>query len=250
MTPADAWARRAFRVASPSTWLVMRLLAPAAGYRDFARVYAYFRVADDVVDAPGRDAAAVAAFVAAERAWLVTAAPEGPVARVALGLALRDRPALRGPVEGMWASLAFDAARGPGPLPAPVLDAQVRRIADAWLGAFAACLGFAPTPALGALVAAATATHHLRDLELDATLGYDNVPDDVPGDHADRAALAGWIAARAAALRPAFAAGLAEARRAPSWRARLLLGLLGRRYRALLDRMAPPGRASGDVVAG
>jgi phytoene/squalene synthetase len=237
----DAWAVGLLRGTNPWAAWLLRLLAPASGFRQFCRVYAYFRWADDVVDAPGRDPAAVRVFAARQRVRLDAGGlPEHP-AEAAVDAALAEAPALRVAVDGMWDALDFDVARGSGPLPDAEIEAQIARIGDAYLAGLAWCVGVREPlpPAVLELSRAATAAHQLRDLEVDLALGYCNVPVEVLGGaDPDPAALAPWVRARARAQLARFDAGLAATRAVRPWRARIAIALFGWRYRRLAARLA------------
>ncbi|MFZ5476744.1 MAG: squalene/phytoene synthase family protein [Myxococcota bacterium] len=227
MIDPDAWASAHLRRANGFAWLALRLFCTGEGFVAFTRVYGYFRWADDVVDAPDRDRARVAAFVDRQRAIVAGASPEEPPER-ALALALAASPWVRPAVERMWEALAFDAARDATPLTSDELAAQVARVGDAYLAALWACAGEAGDPpgGLAALSRAATLAHVLRDVEVDRRLGYVNVTD------------AAATASEAARL---FAEGDRALATLPWGRARLLVGLLAWRYRRLLARAVSPG---------
>lgn len=202
----------------------------------FSRVYGYFRWADDIVDAPGRDPAAVTAFVASQRALLVGERAADGLAEHALQLALADRLLLP-IVTGMWEALAFDAVRGPGPLAAEGLDRQVALIGDAYLAAMWVCTGAVgtPPPGLAALSRAATLTHVLRDLQLDLSLGYLNLPPGV--SVADTGAVAAWVLDRAEHAQECFDTGARVLPTVGPWRTRWLVGIFAWRYRRVLSRV-------------
>lgn len=232
----DDHAVATLRAAGRLPALALRLACPREGYLAFARVYAYFRWADDVVDAPGRDPAAVARFVVSQRALLAGARASSDRAEHALAAALDGPlgPRLRPAVDRMWAALAFDAARGPAPLPAADLDAQVARVGDAYLHALWVCSGADGAPPAGvlALARAATLVHVLRDLEVDRALGYVNTPPEVGPE-----ALAEWVAARSDEAAALFAAGIAALPSVRPWRTRWLLAVYAWRYRRVLARI-------------
>lgn len=231
---AHAWAVAVTRRHSRFGYWVMRGLSP--GWRAYVEVYAYFRWADDRVDAPGRDPRAVQAFVADQaRLWRgerdATELPE-----VALVRALDRYPALSGAVHRMGEALTFDAHRDARPLPARDLDAQVERVGDAYLAALWACGGESgpPPEGLSGLSRAATRAHLLRDRELDEALGYVNRP---PGPDGAPIPVAAWTAALVARARAEAATGHAALRRVPWGRTRVLLGLWAWRYARLLERL-------------
>ncbi|MDP2307788.1 MAG: hypothetical protein Q8P18_17315 [Pseudomonadota bacterium] len=211
-------------------------------------MYGYFRWADDIVDAPGRDPALVAEFVVSQRALVAGERAPAALPEAALRLALADA-ALLPIVMGMWEALAFDAARGTAPLPNDVLDRQVAHVGDAYLAAMWLCSGAAgaPPPGLAALSRAATLTHVLRDLEVDLALGYVNLP---PGVSAtDGGAVAAWVLARCEDAEARFAEGARILPVVRPWRTRWLVGLFAWRYRRVLRRItarygAPPGPRS------
>lgn len=249
----DAWASTCLRRSSPFVWWVLRLVCPSDGFRAFVRVYGYFRWADDVVDAPDREPARVAAFVVSQRALVTGARAAVEPPEVALRLALDE--AVRGAalvpiVAGMWEALAFDAARGPAPIPADALDRQVAHIGDAYLAAMWVCTGAAGAPPAGlrALSRAATLTHVLRDLEVDLALGYTNLPPGV--DPADATAVATWMRAKGADAAALFREGARVLPTVRPWRTRLLVGLFAWRYRRVLLRILAGVRAPAMVAGG
>ncbi len=226
LTP-EAWASAHLRRANPFVWWAMRAVCPRAGFRAFANVYGYFRWADDIVDAPGRDPARVRGFVVSQLALVHGERPAAELPEAALLAGLAAAPALRPAVDRMWEALAFDAHRGPDVLADTELDAQVARVGDAWIDALWWCAG-AGTPPPGAREAARAATlvHVLRDRDVDRALGYRNGPDDPA-----------WAAAGAAEAERRFVVGEAAIRGAGTWRARLLVRALVWKYRRTLRRI-------------
>lgn len=211
-TEALSWARRAFSAGSsasrPLWWVCER-----SHWDAFACVWSYFRWADDIVDAPNRDAAAVQAFVADQSTLLAGEREAEALAEVALQHALAH-PAvgtrLHAASVTMLAALAFDAARGPEPMPAAALDAQLDRIGGAFAEAVWACTGAAGSASEPArsLARCATAAHHLRDLHEDLALGYCNVSVEDVGAGLSGSAMAVWAQRRANTVDAAFAEGL------------------------------------------
>lgn len=247
------WASATTRRASPGAWWLVHLLGTPEGARDFDGLYAYFRWADDRIDAPGRDPAATRDFAQAQ-AQKVAALTRGEPAALlelperALGEALRGgAPRLLGAVERMFAALRFDAHRGADPLSPEELDAQLVRVGDAYtLALLHACAAPEPVPAgVFALARAATAVHHLRDLELDLGLGYLNLP----AAHAaplgvdprapTPAGLRAYRLARAPAIHAEFERGLAALGGLRSWPGRALLRAFAWRYQRALRALAP-----------
>lgn len=238
------WARQELGRTNPAVWWLGRIFATRAGFERFCLVYAHFRWADDIVDAPGRDPAAVARFVAEQRGRIATGGDPGAhPAEAAVTRALAEDPSLRPAVEGMWEALAWDAARGPGPRPAAEIEAQIRRIGDAYLLGLCNALGVRdPLPeAIFELSRAATGVHQIRDVSVDRSLGYINVPaEDLAGidpRNAPIAAFQPWIHARAAALHARFEAGEAALSQVKPLGARIALTLFSWRYRRLLRRL-------------
>jgi len=245
--------RRSHRAA----WWLVRLLATREGARCFMRVYSYFRWADDVVDAPGRDAGAVRAFARDQRAWVEAAlagaaAPEGLPQAALYEVIQRHRgdPLLASSLRTMWAALDFDARRGGAPITREDLEAQIRRVGDAFTDALLFAAGAGPAPeGLRALARAATAVHHLRDLELDLALGYLNVP----AEDARRFGFSPWsftaaeatpyVRARREGVRADFRRGGAALGGLRGWRARLLFRAFAWRYARALERLAPTAPA-------
>lgn len=254
---ALAWASVTLRRANPSAWWLLRALAPAAGFDQFCRVYGYFRWADDIVDAPGRDPGTVAEFVQAQgealrRFWSGehAAAGAGP-GEHALFAALRAQPGLRVAVDGMWDALAFDARRGSEALPAPQIDAQIARIGDAYAAGLALCLGVQPGViadaeawrSMCALSRAATVVHQARDVVVDRELGYCNVPiEDLERLAIDFAAasphdLAPWVRERCQSALPVFATEEQTLGARLPLRARWVFRIYGRRYARLARKL-------------
>lgn len=212
-------------------------MCPRPGFVAFARVYGYFRWADDIVDAPGRDPARVAAFVVAQRALIAGERAPADPPEAALCAALEEPTwgsALRPVVTGMWEALAFDAARGPAPIAADALDRQVAHVGDAYLSALWICSGAAgaPPPGLFALSRAATLTHVLRDLRVDLALGYTNLPPGV--DVTNSGAVAAWVLARCDDAKARFAEGARSLPEVRPWRTRWLVGAFAWRYERVL----------------
>lgn len=231
----DPWARGRLRDASPGMWWALWLALPAAGLADFERLYAYFRWADDRVDAPDRDRAAVRAFVARQAAVLAgTVPPEGPE-EGALVAAVRLDPRLREAAATMLAALAFDAGRGPGPTAAADVSQQADRVAGAFVGALWACAGepdVAPEAAWS-LARAATLVHLLRDREEDRRLGYENRPPGADGAPVEERA---WVDGIAAEAEAAFAAGRTGLTGPMRWQTRWILLRYAGRYAARLPQ--------------
>lgn len=255
---ALAWASATLRRGNPAAWWLLRLLAPAAGFEQFCRVYGYFRWADDIVDAPQgpeRNRDQIQAFVQEQsRAWQpVTSTPAvvGP-GPLALHRALELQPELAGAVTGMWEALAFDAMRGPEPRTTGEVEAQLVRIGDAYAVGLATCLGVGEAlardnphgNAIRQLARAATRVHQVRDLWIDRELGYCNVPAEdldalgVRFEVATVAVLAPWVTARCQAVLPIFRAGDEALRTLQPWRARWVFRIYGWRYARLARALA------------
>jgi hypothetical protein len=217
---------------------VLAWCLPADGFRTFAAAWVYFRWADDVVDAPGRDPAEVRRFVASQAGLLAGLRPAAGEEEGALLACLGDPrrgSAMARACGRMLEALRFDAHRPPR-LPEAELEAQIARIGEAYATALWACADgpSEPSPAACALARAATAAHQVRDLRVDLELGYDNVPE---GSERGPA----WVAARAVEVDGRFARWLpglrglaprvAWAFRLLAWRYRLTLWLAARRAR-------------------
>lgn len=241
-----AWARATTRRANRFGWWVVWACAPRRGLEAFVRLYAYFRWADDIVDAPGRDPAEVARFVAGQAALRAGERPAAGPAEAALVEALAAEPRLRAAADTMAAALAFDARRTSESLAPADAEAQVVRVGDAFLGALWVCLGEpgAPPPELARLARGATRAHLLRDREVDEALGYVNRP---AGPDGRPVPVAAWAAATAAAARADFAAGRAALSGVGRWRTRLVLRLWAWRY---ASRLAAWAAAPSGVQAG
>lgn len=259
---ALAWASTTLRAANPSAWWLLRVLAPRAGFDQFCRVYGYFRWADDIVDAPGRDRGSVEEFVQAQREAMrrfwSRAHPAGVQPTASLGeravfSALRAQPGLRVAVDGMWDALEFDSRRGPEPVPALQIDAQVARIGDAYAAGLALCLGVQPAElgsvadaeargvrrSMCALSRAATVVHQARDVVVDRELGYCNVPIEdlerlaIDFTTATSRDLAPWVRERCQSVLPVFTTEEQALGARLPWRARWVFRIYGRRYARL-----------------
>ena len=250
------WAAGVVRGNSTATWALLRLFGSRRGADRFFLVYAYFRWADDIVDAPGRDPAKVRAFAAEQRAFRqeLPADTGSPAERCLVqALASSADPRLRLAVSTMAEALDFDAGRAAEPLTVLELQAQIRRVGDAYTQALLHATevrGPVPDPVF-LLARAATATHHLRDLLIDQDLGYFNLPrahaeaHGLPTHGLTAQQLGGYFLARAELIRPLFAQGRRALASLPL-RARLLLSLFAWRYERVLDRLieAHPVRES------
>jgi phytoene/squalene synthetase len=240
---------------NPSMALALAVCCPPRGFLLASAVYAYFRWADDIVDAPGRDASAVRRFMGDQAAIIEGSADPRQPAERALRRALADRrlgPRLLPAVERMAQALAYDACRGQGPIPEAELQRQVERIGDAFVEAIWVCSGGRGRPSSPALLLAraATATHMLRDRIEDQSLGYCNLPREqfgatvpTPGP-----ALEAWLAVRRAELEAWFAEGLAAVDSIPERRTRALVRLLGERYREVLEDLPLASRQSSSSM--
>ncbi len=257
MSPAalGAWAAGVVRGNSTATWALLRLFGTREGAHRFFLVYAYFRWADDIVDAPGRDPDRVRAFAASQRSLregLLRGEPGGESkAERCLALALDSSTdeGLRVAVSTMAEALEFDAGRAKEALTPLELQAQIRRVGDAYTQALLHATEVeGPVPdEVFQLARAATATHHLRDLLLDQQLGYHNLPREhaqahgLPTHGFTAEQLGGYFHARAELIRPLFARGLAALDPLPL-RARLLLRLFAWRYARVLDGLVRGAR--------
>ncbi len=242
----NPWARALTRARNGRAWWALWFAFSRHGLATFEALYAYFRWADDVVDAPDRREADVRAFVARQVRIVAGQEPAespGEQAIVAV-LAGNDGDRLRPVVEGMLAALHFDAHRGPRPISPVELERQVERVGDAFVTALWVCAGEpGPLPGgLAELARAACFVHVLRDREIDRTLGYENRP---PGPSGAPMADAAWVPALAAEAEARFHKGEAALSAAMGWRTRWLLrGYAGRYRRAL------PAATRGDAGAG
>lgn len=217
-------------------WL-LRLLAPSAGWREFTRLYVFFRWLDDEVDAPGRDPVAVAALVVSQAALVEGGGAPARPEEAVLVAALRADPTVRAVITPMLAALAFDAARPPGPTPTADVVAQAERVGDAYL--LALWRAFAapgrPPEGLAELARAACLMHLLRDRHIDRALGYDNRP---PLPSGGAQADADWVHDVSADAARRFALGRAALGAVPGLRLRLVLRLYAWRY-ACIDPADP-----------
>jgi phytoene/squalene synthetase len=244
----DDWAAAVLARTSRALWLATRLLCPPGGFRQFCRVYAYFRWADDIVDAPDRDPARVRDFVERQAEVTRGGLPEQP-AEHALRLAMadpEDAAALRPAIDGMWQALAFDAGRDRTPIRRDELTAQVERIGDAYLVGLLHCGGHrGPIPdELRWLSRAATAAHYVRDLFVDLELGYLNLPAEDAEHHSldptklTERDVAPYAVGRLDEISGWFNRGQPAVGMLGSGRARLLVRGLSAKYRRLTNRLA------------
>ncbi len=233
------------RRSNPSAWWLMRLFAAPAGHRRFCLVYACFRWADDIVDAPGRAADHVRPFVERQRERVGDAVePQEGLARRCLEIALSECPALGAAVSGMWDALSWDAHRGSEPHARAEIEAQIGRIGDAYARGLIASLECEATPAIFEAARAATGVHQVRDVWIDRDLGYCNVPaEDLAGIEWAKATggdLAPWVKARCGAMIIALdhaAAGLGGVRPLRAW---VVLRLYIWKYRRLALALMGP----------
>ncbi|GDX80775.1 hypothetical protein LBMAG42_25860 [Deltaproteobacteria bacterium] len=231
----DPWARALTRERNGRAWWALWLALPASGLATFERLYAYFRWADDVVDAPGRRQAEVALFV--ERQMLVVAgrtAPKTPGEHaIRAVLDGQDGVRLLAVVEEMLAALRFDTDRGPAPIPADALLAQAARVGGAFVNAVWICAGEPGALPVGVdqLAEAACLAHVIRDREIDRALGYENRPASASGAPVDEAE---WIRALTADADARFGKGETSLSAPMRWRTRWLLRQYAERYRRAL----------------
>lgn len=237
----DAWARALTRERNGGVWWALWFAFSTRGLAAFERLYAYFRWADDVVDAPGREPPAVRAFVERQRRVVAGAeAPDTPGERAIVAvlsgeLGERLRPA----VDGMLAALAFDATRDRAPIPTEALAQQAERVGDAFVTALWVCAGEpGPLPnGVCELARASCLVHVVRDRALDRTLGYENRPAGPSGAPVEDAE---WVRTVSAEARAGFGKGEAGLLAPMRWRTRWLLRLYAGRYRRGLGE-APAG---------
>jgi len=222
--------------------LALAVGCPPRGFHHAAAVYAYFRWADDAVDAPDRDPAEVRRFMQHQAALIRGSVPPDHPAERALRWALATPelgPRLQPPVERMAEALIYDAQRDATPIPTADLQRQVENIGDAFVGAIWVCSGAPGTPSDAALLLAraATATHMLRDRVEDQALGYSNLPREHFGATAptDGPTLQAWLAERSAQVDGWFAKGLDDVADIQPAGTRRLVRMLGERYRKVLQ---------------
>lgn len=243
---------------NPAMALAARACCTSSGWRALCRVYAWLRWADDVVDAPGRERRATLAFVAHQAALHEGRRPAEHPWEDALLAALGDPvhgTALRVAAGEMLEAFAFDATRDARPIRQADLDAQVARVGHASARILWSCAGGPeePPPPVLLLARAATAAHLLRDHALDHDLGFCNVPiEEMERLGLDPAALPGsalpWLPVRARVVEAWFREGLDGLRGVHPVRARILVTLLGVRYRRVLAAFLAP--VDGDASAG
>lgn len=236
-------AREAFRAGSSAAWPV-RLLCSAAGADAFSCLWAYFRWADDIVDAPRRVRADAMAFVAVQREVLggrrgASCPQEWALVEAIATPEMGD--ALRSAAERMMDALAWDAARGETAPREHELTAQIARIGDAYADAIWTATGEAGSaPEVGRQLARlATRAHHLRDLAVDFQLGYCNISieemESWPDGELTNENLTRWAKRTAAETDAAFSAALPGLGALP-WRPQTLYSMLAWSYRRILTR--------------
>ena len=178
---AYLYARSFFKEQSPKTYWSLWLFTTRENFRHFVCIYAYFRWADDIVDAPQRDAEKVQGFCLEQETLIKQ--ERAPQTSLEKALLLSIQAPQKGDVFQriclkMWESLSFDAHRPSFVRPQKELFLQICRIGDSYAQALWACSqakGEMPN-ALQWLARAATATHHLRDIDEDLELRYCNIP--------------------------------------------------------------------------
>lgn len=237
----DPWARALTRERNGRTWWGLWIALPSRGLATFERLYAYFRWADDIVDAPERELPAVQRFIERQKRIVAGLEPAEVPAEAAIVAALDGElgERLRPVAVGMLAALRFDAHRGPRPISAAELEAQVERVGDAFVTAVWVCAGEAgPLPdALAELARAACLAHVLRDREVDRQLGYENRPPDRSGAPIDEAE---WIRTLTLDAERRFTKGEAGLTAPMRWRTRWLLRQYAQRYRRSLSPVGHP----------
>ena len=239
-TPMAIQAASSVRSGSRLTSWLLWLLCDEQGYRHFCDVYDYFRWADDIVDDPERARADATMFITDQLAMLQgERAPRTALERgVTQALAAPQRgERLRSVALRMARALEFDAARSSSPIRRFDLESQLRRIGEAYADALWICTGAhaSAPPEARLLGVAATRVHVLRDLSLDLSIGYCNVPIETlealritPSELPDQR----FVIQEAIQAEADFAEGLANL--TGPWRTRLLMTIYALRYRGVL----------------
>ncbi len=220
----------------PVLFLAFLVLAPWS-LGTFAAVYAWLRVADDVVDAPERKQEAVQDYVRGAQAFLETGRRDrDPSGLIAPSRELRDAldrmllkhrdPYLKQVVSEMLEAIAWDAFRTVRVEEAE-LNRQCARIGRAYVRGLWYCITGEKAPILAEeLGAAATVIHQLRDREEDEALGYVNLPAALGEPDLRRPAVRDWWLHRTDTAIHLLETSMLQG----SWRARILIQALCRRY--------------------
>ncbi|HND34833.1 MAG TPA: squalene/phytoene synthase family protein, partial [Myxococcota bacterium] len=234
----------------PSLLVALLCLAPRS-LGKFAAIYAWLRVADDIVDAPLRNQAAVQTYIRDAREFLHTGhRAADPPGLVAPPRATRDKldqillkswdPALKAVVGEMTEAVAWDAFRAPRVTEAE-LQAQCARIGRAYVRGIWHCIAGEPAPRLAEeLGAAATVIHQLRDREEDEGLGYINLPAALGQPDLRRPEVRDWWLRRTEAAIHLLETSMLQG----SWRARILIHALCTRYARKGRRLSADLRAA------
>jgi phytoene/squalene synthetase len=234
----------------PSLLVALLCLAPRS-LGKFAAIYAWLRVADDIVDAPHRNQAAVQAYIRDARDFLHTGRRAAdPPGLIAPPRETRDRldrillkswdPALKEVVVEMTEALAWDAVRPPR-VPEAELQAQCARIGRAYVRGIWYCITGEPAPILAEeLGTAATVIHQLRDREEDERLGYVNLPAALGAPDLRRPEVRDWWLQRTDAAIHLLETSMLQG----SWRARIVIQALCSRYARKGRRLSADLRAA------
>jgi phytoene/squalene synthetase len=220
----------------PALFLAFLVLAPWSLGR-FAAIYAWLRVTDDVVDAPGRKQEAVRDYVRGAQAFLETGRrdrdPPGLMApsrelREDLDRILWNRwdPYLKQVVSQMMEAIAWDAFRAER-VTEEELNRQCERIGRSYVRGLWYCITGEKAPKIVEdLGVAATVIHQLRDRAQDEALGYVNLPVTLGEADLSRPEVRDWWLHRTEAAIHLLETSMLQG----SWRARFLIQALCRRY--------------------
>ncbi len=220
----------------PTLLLALLFLAPRS-LGKFAAIYAWLRIADDIVDAPGRSQPAVQRYIRDAREFLASGhRPPDPPGLAASPRAERDHldqillkswdPPLQAVVIEMTEAIAWDAFRPPRVSEAE-LQTQCARIGRAYVRGIWYCITGENPPILAEeLGAAATVIHQLRDRAEDESLGYINLPADIGEPDLRRPGVREWWLRRTDAAIHFLETSMLQG----SWRARILIQALCIRY--------------------
>lgn len=239
----------------PTLLLALLFLAPRS-IGKFAAIYAWLRIADDIVDAPGRNQPAVQRYIRDAREFLDSGhRPPDPPGLAAPPRAERDHldqillkswdPPLQAVVAEMTEAIAWDAFRPPRVSEAD-LQAQCARIGRAYVRGIWYCITGEKAPTIAEeLGTAATVIHQLRDRDEDEGLGYINLPAMLGPPDIGRPEVRDWWLGRTEVAIHFLETSILQG----SWRARFLIQTLCIRYARKGRRLCAQLRAGSAASA-
>lgn len=221
-----ALARSIIRAGSKQTYVTARLMVDKDLVSDFFRAYAYFRWADDIIDASSQSADERISFIRRQRDLIdrlyrnerpVDLAPEEEIVADLISHDRIENSGLQSFIRNMFAIIEFDAYR------------RGRLISQQELTWYSACVGKSVTDGLQHFIGnghpypdaeqrylagtAAHITHLLRDTSVDTADGFINIPREYLEAHGisptdvDSPALRAWVRDRVEQARHYFREG-------------------------------------------